>query len=197
MFSPLTKVTIMIKSDLYRYGGLTSILQGMRIPGFRYTYFLRKASHYKKFSIQGLFFRFVLNRLGYKYGFQIPVKTQIGEGLYIGHFGTIVINENTIIGKNCNIAHSITIGQTNRGKLKGSPTIADEVWIGTGAVIVGKITIGSNVLIAPNTYINKDIPSNSIVMGNPAKIIQNFDATKGYINNILHNNDSTCQNPKN
>ena len=174
-----------IKADLFRYGGITNVFKGKRNPGFHYMYFLRKASKYKTMSIIGLYYRFIVKRLSYKYGFQIPISTSIGEGFYIGHFGTIVINKDTIIGKNCNIAHLVTIGQANRGKNKGCPTIGDNVWIGTGTVIAGKITIGDNVLIAPNSFVNFDIPSKSLVIGNPAKIIAKEDPTKGYINNIL------------
>ena len=174
-----------IQADLFRYGGLTKIYKGKRNPGFHYMYYLRKASKYKKISVLGIYFRLIIKRLSYKYGFQIPVKTSIGKGFYIGHFGTIVINKDAVIGENCNIAHLTTIGQANRGKHKGSPTIGDNVWIGTGSVIAGKISIGNNVLIAPNSFVNMDIPSDSLVIGNPAKIIQKENPTKGYINNIL------------
>lgn len=104
-----------INSDLFRYGGLTKIYKGKRNPGFRYMYYLRKASKYKRFSILGIYFRLIVKRLGYKYGFQIPVTTSIGKGFFIGHFGTIVINKDAKIGKICNIAHLTTIGQANRG----------------------------------------------------------------------------------
>ena len=77
----------------------------------------------------------------------------------------------------------MTIGQENRGARKGAPVIGDNVWIGANAVIVGKIEIGNNVLIAPNAYINSDVPDDSIVIGNPAKIIHNEKATEGYIQN--------------
>ncbi|TPV33368.1 serine acetyltransferase [Paucihalobacter ruber] len=174
-----------IKSDLFRYGGLTKISRGKRNPGFKYMYYLRKASQYKRFSLLGIYFGFIVKRLSYKYGFQIPITTSIGEGFYIGHFGTIVINQDVKIGKNCNIAHLTTIGRANRGIHKGCPTIGDKVWIGTGSVIVGKINIGNNVLIAPNSFVNMDIPNNSLVMGNPAKIIFKENPTEGYINNIL------------
>ena len=53
---------------------------------------------------------------------------------------------------------------------------------GANAVIVGKINIGNNVLIAPNSYVNFDVPDNSIVIGNPGKIIHKDNATEGYIN---------------
>lgn len=174
-----------IKADLFRYGGLTKISRGKRNPGFKYMYYLRKASQYKRFSLFGIYFGFIVKRLSYKYGFQIPVTTTIGEGFYIGHFGTIVINQDVKIGKNCNIAHLTTIGQANRGRNKGCPTIGDNVWIGTGSVIAGKINIGNNVLIAPNSFVNIDIPNNSLVIGNPAKVIRKENPTEGYINNIL------------
>jgi len=96
-----------------------------------------------------------------------------------------VINARAKIGNNCNIAHGVTIGQTNRGEQKGTPTIENNVWIGTGSVIVGKISIGNNVLIAPLSYVNFDVPNNSLVVGNPAKIIRRDNATEGYINWIL------------
>lgn len=174
-----------IKADLYRYGGLYNLKKGKKIPGFKYMYYLRKASMYKRKSILGIYYRFRLKRLKFKYGYQIKINTSIGEGFYIGHFGPIVINQKAIIGKNCNIAHLTTIGQANRGKHKGVPTLGNNVWIGTGSVIVGKINIGNNVLIAPNSFVNTNIPSNSIAIGNPAKIIKKENATEGYINNIL------------
>lgn len=128
-----------------------------------------------------------LKRLMNKYDFNVPAKTRIGKGLFIGHNGPIIINGNAIIGDNCNIATGVTIGQENRGKRKGFPKIGNKVWIGTNAVIVGKITIGSNVLVAPNSYVNFDVPDNSIVIGNPGKIVKTncLDATNEYIQNII------------
>ena len=96
---------------------------------------------------------------------------------------SIAINPKAKLGKNINIAQGVTIGQENRGKREGVPTIGNEVWIGTNAVIVGNITIGDDVLIAPLSFVNFDVPSHSIVIGNPAKIIHRDNATEGYINN--------------
>ena len=172
-----------IKEDLYRYGGLTSMFQGFKIPGFAYMYFWRKAKHSNQ--MLSLFYKIILWFLKYRFSFQIPLATQIGKGLFIGHFGHIVINR-SIIGNYCNLAHGITLGQTNKGSKKGAPILNDYVWVGTGAVLVGKISIGKNVLIAPNAYVNFDKPKNSIVIGNPGKIISKENATEGYINNILN-----------
>lgn len=177
-----------IKEDLYRYGGLTGIkglLKGLTIPGFRYMYILRKAGKYKRKSAAGLIYRFILRHYSIKYGIQIPIGTKIGKGFYIGHFGTIVVNINSLIGRNCNIAHNVTIGMANRGTRKGAPVLGDNIWIGTGSVIVGKVNIGDNVLIAPLSYVNFDIPANSIVLGNPARVIERSNATEGYINWVL------------
>jgi len=178
-----------IKADLFRYGGLKGIkgyVKGMFIPGFRFMFFLRKAAMYRKYSPLGVFFRLLVRRYTFKYGYQISVNTKIGAGFYIGHFGNVVINNRTIIGKNCNISQGVTIGQAYRGKLSGTPIIGDKVWIGANAVLVGNIIIGSNVLIAPGSYVNFDVPADSIVIGNRCRIIEERkEATDEYICNIM------------
>lgn len=170
-----------ISADLYRYGGLT-FWQAIRTPGFRFSYCYRKAKKYNRRSLSGIWFRLFLHHQITKYGYQIPLSANIGPGLFLPHFGGIVVGKEVKIGKNCNLSHNVTIGREIRGKRKGSPTLGDYVWIGPGAVIVGKISIGSNVLIAPNSFVNRDVPSNSIVLGNPAEVIKKADATKAYIN---------------
>jgi serine O-acetyltransferase len=139
--------------------------------------------HYSKSPI-GLIASIFLHHYRYKFGFQIGGK--IGEGFYIGHFGTIIVSNNAIIGKNCNIATGVVVGASRRGENKGAPQIGDLVWIGINAIIIGKIKIGSDVLIAPGAYVNFDVPDHSIVLGNPGKIIAHENATEGYINNVLH-----------
>lgn len=83
------------------------------------------------------------------------------------------------------MSKGVTIGKTNRGNRQGVPIIGNDVWIGTNAVLVGKIKIGNDVLIAPNSYVNIDIPDHSIVIGNPCKIINQMNATEGYITNRI------------
>jgi serine O-acetyltransferase len=122
-------------------------------------------------------------KLTFKYGYQIPRATNIAGGMRISHFGPLLINSKTQIGNNCYLSHNITIGETKRGERKGSPVLGDKVWIGPGAVIVGKVIIGDNVLISPNCFVNVDIPSHSLVIGNPARIIAKEDPTNGYITN--------------
>ena len=82
----------------------------------------------------------------------------------------------------------MTIGQENRGVRKGSPVIGDCVWIGINAAIVGNVKIGNDVLIAPNSYVNCDVPDHSVVFGNPCIIKHRDNATEDYINNKVKEN---------
>ena len=79
----------------------------------------------------------------------------------------------------------MVIGQANRGLRKGVPVIGDKVWIGINSAIVGNITIGDDVLIAPCSFVNVDVPSHSVVFGNPCIIKQRDNATEAYINNPI------------
>lgn len=127
----------------------------------------------------------LLQQIRKKYGLEIPWNTRIDKGLYIGHPYNITINPGAKLGKNINIHKGATIGQENRGSRKGIPTIGNNVWIGVNATLVGNITIGNDVLITPNSYVNMDIPSHSIVIGNPGRIIPKENATEGYIENTV------------
>lgn len=144
-----------------------------------------RALQTSNFVIVNLYYRLVNRITQFLYGCEISHKAQIGRGLYIGHPYNITINPKTTIGCNCNIHKGVTIGQENRGKRKGVPMIGNEVWIGVNSTIVGKVNIGNDVLIAPNSYINQDIPSHSIVFGNPCVIKPSMNATKEYINNKI------------
>ncbi|RKS50588.1 serine O-acetyltransferase [Gillisia mitskevichiae] len=155
-------------------------------PGMRFMFFFRLCNTYKNTPV-ALFFKFYFKGMQAKYGFQIPHSTKIGAGLFLGHYGNIVINAKSIIGKNCNISQGVTIGAVNRGKNKGCPVIGDEVWIGANSVIVGNIKIGNNALIAPLTFVNRDVPENALVVGNPGEIV-NYSGSEGYINNKILNN---------
>lgn len=182
-----TKVLDLITSDLYRYTGshdkrkIYDLIK--KDTGFKFSFFLRIASIKPKsfFSrrVHALSYNFH-KRYFLSYGYQIPINTKIGKGLHLLHFGNIVINSAATIGENCTIAQGALIGQINRGV----PTIGNKVWIGANSILVGNITIGSNVLIAPGSFINVDVPDNSLVIGNPCKIHPKTSAIiNGYIVN--------------
>ena len=177
----------LFKKDLYRfYGeqGESFKSRLLRPDEITYIYFYRCCQTVTN-PILKFYYKFRLRRLSRKTRIQISYLTQIGEGFYIGQCGRIIINQDAVLGKNVNIATGVTIGQESRGKRKGCPKIGDNVWIGTNAVIVGNITIGNDVLIAPLAHVNFDVPDHSIVIGNPAKIIRRENATAGYINHTV------------
>ena len=120
-----------------------------------------------------------------KHGIEIPRRTEFVKGLYIGHPYNITINGECKLGNNINIHKGATIGQENRGSRKGVPTIGNRVYIGVNSTIVGNINIGDDVLIVSNSFVNKDVPSHSIVMGNPCIVISKDNATYNYVNNII------------
>lgn len=175
------------KKDLYRYYGeageplLKKIFRPLEI---KYIKLFRKAGGCKFLPLK-LFYTLRLLGLSNKTQIQIPARTKIGEGFYIGHLGRVIVHPEAVIGKNVNVGTGVTIGAENRGKRKGAPVIGDNCWIGTNAVIVGKVNIGTDVLIAPLTYVNFDVPDHSIVVGNPGKIIPKENATQGYVCNKI------------
>lgn len=146
----------------------------------RFVYLLRRYECRKS-----VWTRFRLWRMTRKFGLEISVGAEIGEGLYLGHPYQITVAGGVQIGKNVNLHKGCTIGRENRGKRSGVPTIGDRVFVGIGSVIVGNITIGDDVLIAPNSYVNFDVPPHSIVIGNPAVIHHRDAATEGYVNFLV------------
>ena len=171
--------------DLYRYYGEKgeSLPQKMlRPPELKYIALFRKANGCK-FKPLKLYYTIKLKGMSHKTHIQIPARTQIDEGFYIGHSGRVIINPEAKIGKNVNVSTGVVIGYENRGKRKGAPTIEGNCWIGANSVIVGNVTIGEDVLIAPLTFVNFDVPPHSVVIGNPAKIISKENATEDYICN--------------
>lgn len=137
---------------------------------------------YRKYKTSGSkIARIVLYRLSRKYGLEISVKANIGDGLYLGHPYNITVGEGVEIGKNVNLHKGCTIGNTSRGN-RGVPRLGDQVYVGINATVVGNITIGEDVLIAPNAYVNVDVPPHSVVIGNPAVIHHKEKATWSYVN---------------
>ncbi len=97
-------------------------------------------------------------------------QATIGGGFYIGHIGGVHINPGAVLGRNCDLAHRVTIGASAMGR-GGIPVLGDDVYIGTGAVLVGKIKVGSGAKIAANTLVMSNVPAGATVMGVPGRII--------------------------
>jgi serine O-acetyltransferase len=177
----------LISSDLQRFTGSNQFdknsLNALDNPSFRFLFFFRlcqkKPISFIKKKVHSISYYFH-RKYFVKYGLQIPLNTSIGCAFHILHFGNIVVNPLSVIGDNCTVSQGVLIGQNK----KGTPIIGNKVWIGANSSIVGNIKIGNNVLIAPNSYVNKDIPSNSLVIGNPCLIYQKTpNIIDGYIVN--------------
>lgn len=184
--------TYVVKSDLFRYCGKNDIRSLVRsyflIPGFRYTFFLRTARYLK--SRGTLVFplyvctRLLLNHYQYKYGISIPYNTEIGPGLYIGHFGGITVNSEARIGRNCNINQEVTIGVTYGGKYPGTPVIMNNVYLGPGSKIIGGITLGSHAAVGANCVVTKPVPDYGVVVGIPGELVSSKGSSEYVVNTV-------------
>ena len=178
----------LIRSDFKRYGKSNfSTFEFLTIffshPEFRFLVNHRLANAYSRRHPIGLMARLWYRQLKSRFGMQILLKVDIGKGFLLNHWGPMNIGHGIIIGENCNISQGVTIGNISRGRNKGSPVIGDKVWIGANAVVVGKIRIGNNVLIGPSSLVNFDVPDNSVVIGNPGKVVSQ-KGSEGYIKNL-------------
>lgn len=104
---------------------------------------------------------------------ELPRKLTAGKGLIIYHGQALVINQGAIIGDNCVLRNSVTIGHKKLadGSFSRCPTIGNNVDIGANVCIIGDVTIGDNVSIGAGAVVIRDIPSNSVAVGNPARIL--------------------------
>lgn len=161
-------------------GSVGNWLQLLLHHHLRFVYLLRRYERRKS-----ILTRFLLYRMTRRFALEISTDAVIGEGLYLGHPYQITVAEGVRIGRNVNLHKGCTIGRENRGKRVGVPSIGDRVFVGIGSVIVGNITIGNDVLIAPNSYVNFDVPPHSIVIGNPAVVHHRDEATESYVNFLV------------
>jgi serine O-acetyltransferase len=181
----------LIEQDLLRYGrtrkfGLFAFFYYMYydvVPGMKFSIIFRLCQHYRRRNrlVFYFFFRW-LRALKYKYGFDISYRTQIGKGLYIGHFGGLVVHGDAVIGENETFSQGMTIGILNRGRHAGVPKIGDRVFFGPNCVVLGGISVGDDVLIGANAVVQEDVPSGSVVAAPAASVISQ-KGSSGYIGN--------------
>ncbi|EPX6645295.1 TPA: serine acetyltransferase [Enterobacter hormaechei] len=107
-----------------------------------------------------------------KYGVDISVEANIGAGLKLNHYVGIIIRSECIIGKNANIRQNTTIGRKSSDGIIGMTVIGDNVDIGAHSCIIGDVRIGDNVTIGAMTFVNKDVPANSIIYNPVTAVIK-------------------------
>ena len=116
-------------------------------------------------------------------GIEIHPRANIGKNLFIDHGMGVVIGETSEIGDNVTIYHMVTLGgispsvnSNEQRNLKRHPTLKDNVVVGSGAQILGPVTVGKNAKIGANAVVTKDVPENAVMVGIPAK---NVSETSG------------------
>ena len=109
-------------------------------------------------------------------GIEIHPKARIGKNLFIDHGMGVVIGETSDIGDNVTIYHMVTLGgispsinSNDQREVKRHPTLQDNVVVGSGAQVLGPITVGKNAKIGANAVVTKNVPENGIMVGIPAK----------------------------
>jgi serine O-acetyltransferase len=156
-----------IRNDLKSYNGDFGA-QGfwvMMVYRFgRWRYGVRPAIFRKFFS---LIYKILYKFIQIITGIELPCEAEIGNNFIIDHFGGIVVSGYAKIGDNCRIRNGVVIGLKNIEEV-GAPEIGNNVDIGAGAKVLGKIKIGNNVLIGANAVVIYDVPDNSIAVGVPA-----------------------------
>jgi serine O-acetyltransferase len=103
-------------------------------------------------------------------GIELPCEVTLGRRFRIDHFGGIVISGDAVFGDDCVIRNGVTVGLKNTGH-RAAPAIGNRVDIGAGAKILGSIRIGDDVSIGANAVVLIDVPSNSIAVGVPARVL--------------------------
>jgi serine O-acetyltransferase len=96
-------------------------------------------------------------------GIDISTNSDIGPGLYIGHFGGVFVHCNA--GRNLSLGQDVTLGYKGAGRSNGWPTLGDDVYLGTGAKVIGKVSIGTGAIVGANTVVTKDVPPHTRVVG--------------------------------
>lgn len=148
-----------------------SIIEVFLYPSFKVKLYY-KISHFLYKRKRFLIARIISEKAKRKTGIEIHPGATIGKNLFIDHGIGVVIGETCIIGDNVTLFHGVTLGGTGKEKGKRHPTIGNNVFIGSGAKILGNITIGNNVKIGANSVILESIPDNVTVVGIPGKIIK-------------------------
>ena len=142
----------------------------------KYILFFYRFLHY--FHGKGIIFKVLLFPLFLIYkvqvewilGIEIPWSVKIGYPLRLYHGTGLVLHPATVMGKNCVMRHCTTVG--SKREKDDVPVFGDNVDIGSNSVILGRINIGDNSIIGAGSVVVDDVPPNSIVAGNPARVIR-------------------------
>jgi serine O-acetyltransferase len=115
--------------------------------------------------------RFLSQIMRFWTGIEIHPGATLGKGVFIDHGMGVVIGETAEVGDGCTIYHGVTLGGTSLQRTKRHPTLGRDVVVGSGAAVLGAITIGDGSRIGANSVVVKDVPPNSTVVGIPGRVV--------------------------
>ena len=181
----------LVLADLYRYEGKTDTKSFLHAyatyEGFKFSVWLRMCSVARKKKLTKIFIlpicRMIYRHYKYKYGYDIPYAIEIGPGLQIFHIGGIVFSP-AKCGKNITLSQNTTVGMTIHNGKKQYPVLQDNIYIAPGAIIIGDITVGSDVAIGSNSVLKKSVEDYSVVVGIPGKVISK-KGSREYVSNRI------------
>lgn len=104
-------------------------------------------------------------------GIWIPPDCRIGPGLYIGHFGQIILHPEVELGRSCNLSQGVTLGLGRKDGRWGAPTVGDRVYIAPGAKLIGPIHLADGTVVGANAVLTQDTDENAVVVGIPARAV--------------------------
>ena len=144
-------------------------------PGVKAVLF-HKIAHFFSVAKFDLIARMISQSSRFLTGIEIHPKAKIGKNLFIDHGMGVVIGETSEIGNNVTIYHGVTLGgispsidSDKQRDVKRHPTLKNNVVVGSGAQILGPVTVGENAKIGANSVVTKDVPDNAVMVGVPAK----------------------------
>ena len=152
-------------------------------PGYRAVRMYRRAHFFQTHGMR-LLARMISEWCRFRTGVDIHPAAQIGRRLFIDHGTGVVIGESAVIGDDVTIYQGATLGGTGKDVGKRHPTIGDNVLIGTGAKILGPITVGSNSRIAANSVVLSPIPEDSTAVGIPARVVRIAGQKVDYVGEV-------------
>ena len=125
-----------------------------------------------------LLYRALFRRCRNVYGIELPWSVQLGRQVVFEHQGGIVIHGATVIGDRCIIRQGCTLGIRRLEDLDAAPVLEEDVELGAGAVLLGRIRIGRGARIGANAVVTSDVPAGALALGVPARIIERLDKDK-------------------
>jgi len=159
------------RNDPALKGGVTAAFELLTYPGI-WAIAIHRIAHLLFAAGIPVVPRFISQLSRFLTGIEIHPGAKIGRGFFVDHGNGVVIGETSEIGSNVTIFHQVTLGGKGGDSGKRHPTLGNNVMVGAGSKLLGNIIIGDNVKIGAGSVVVKDVRTNSVVAGNPARVIR-------------------------